>query len=253
MTKKTCVACGEKIGAIKFYVKTTDGGYVCNRCYVDSGLSPSGTSGLAGVIPANSDEVKSIVEKNRNAGAIRGEFSPDLKVSLYAEFDTKNGLFRIPKYNRNAIFKTEDIVSYEVIEDSDKITKGGVGRAVAGGFLFGGVGAIVGATTAKQKKVVEHLEVIVNIQDAQKTILPINIVITDTPMEIGSMGLNLRLQELKKLVQALDRYANPVEQTPEHIQALSPADEIRKYKSLFDDGIITEEEFDAKKKELLNI
>ena len=34
---------------------------------------------------------------------------------------------------------------------------------------------------------------------------------------------------------------------------VSPADEIRKYKALLDDGIITQEEFDAKKKELLGI
>ena len=31
----------------------------------------------------------------------------------------------------------------------------------------------------------------------------------------------------------------------------SPADEIRKYKELFDEGIITAEEFEKKKKELL--
>ena len=33
----------------------------------------------------------------------------------------------------------------------------------------------------------------------------------------------------------------------------SAADEIRKYKSLLDDGIITQEEFEAKKKQLLNL
>ena len=32
-----------------------------------------------------------------------------------------------------------------------------------------------------------------------------------------------------------------------------PIEEIRKYKSLLDDGIITQEEFDAKKKQLLGI
>lgn len=39
-------------------------------------------------------------------------------------------------------------------------------------------------------------------------------------------------------------------QSPGTIQP-SAADEIRKYKQLFDDGIISEEEFNAKKKELL--
>ena len=37
------------------------------------------------------------------------------------------------------------------------------------------------------------------------------------------------------------------------VQTTSGADEIQKYKKLLDDGIITQEEFDAKKKQLLGI
>ena len=37
------------------------------------------------------------------------------------------------------------------------------------------------------------------------------------------------------------------------INSLSPADEIKKYKELQDDGIITEEEFNKKKKDLLEL
>lgn len=37
------------------------------------------------------------------------------------------------------------------------------------------------------------------------------------------------------------------------VRQLSSADEILKYKKLLDDGIITQEEFEAKKKELLNL
>ena len=33
----------------------------------------------------------------------------------------------------------------------------------------------------------------------------------------------------------------------------SPADELRKWKQLLDDGVITQEEFDAKKKQLLGL
>ena len=36
-------------------------------------------------------------------------------------------------------------------------------------------------------------------------------------------------------------------------QAASPVDELRKYKQLLDDGIITQAEFDAKKKQLLGL
>lgn len=37
------------------------------------------------------------------------------------------------------------------------------------------------------------------------------------------------------------------------VQSLDEADQIRKFKSLLDDGIITEEEFEAKKKQLLGL
>lgn len=37
------------------------------------------------------------------------------------------------------------------------------------------------------------------------------------------------------------------------VQPLDEADQIRKFKSLLDDGIITEEEFEAKKKQLLGL
>ena len=37
------------------------------------------------------------------------------------------------------------------------------------------------------------------------------------------------------------------------VQQLSPADEIKKYKELLDCGLITQEEFDAKKKQLLGL
>lgn len=41
--------------------------------------------------------------------------------------------------------------------------------------------------------------------------------------------------------------------TPQVIQQASPADEIKKYKELLDAGVITQEEFDAKKKQLLGL
>ena len=42
-------------------------------------------------------------------------------------------------------------------------------------------------------------------------------------------------------------------QQPGTAAVLSAADEIRKFKGLLDDGIISQSEFDAKKKELLNL
>ena len=43
------------------------------------------------------------------------------------------------------------------------------------------------------------------------------------------------------------------EETVDAAPAFSPADEIKKYKELLDMGAITQEEFDAKKRQLLNL
>ena len=59
--------------------------------------------------------------------------------------------------------------------------------------------------------------------------------------------LALRMQEEQDLL-AQREAVNPPNYT-----STSPADEIAKYKELLDSGAITQEEFDAKKKQLLGL
>lgn len=58
---------------------------------------------------------------------------------------------------------------------------------------------------------------------------------------------NETAQAIKNKIEQLQMKADKVRVTP----AISPADEIRKLKSLLDDGIITQEEFQTKKSKLL--
>ena len=55
-------------------------------------------------------------------------------------------------------------------------------------------------------------------------------------------------EELKK---AINKARNIKEKTENNITVMSNADEIRKYKGLLDDGIITQEEFEIKQQQLL--
>ncbi|MBO5223231.1 MAG: SHOCT domain-containing protein [Clostridia bacterium] len=45
----------------------------------------------------------------------------------------------------------------------------------------------------------------------------------------------------------------PAPQSTPQVAALSPAEELKKFKELLDMGVITQEEFDAKKKALLGL
>jgi hypothetical protein len=56
-------------------------------------------------------------------------------------------------------------------------------------------------------------------------------------------------KEPKKLSPKNQKESTPAQVSP----AVSSADELKKFKELFDGGVITQEEFDAKKKELLGL
>ena len=57
-----------------------------------------------------------------------------------------------------AYYNYEDILDYELVVDGEKHqSQNGVSRAIAGGLLFGGVGALVGANTAKTRKSIKSM------------------------------------------------------------------------------------------------
>lgn len=61
------------------------------------------------------------------------------------------------------------------------------------------------------------------------------------------------LKKERNLLYELKEYIEYRISIPDTVSSLSSADEIRKLKSLLDDGIITQSEFDAKKKQLLGL
>ena len=74
-------------------------------------------------------------------------------------------------------YNFDDLVSYELLEDDSIVTSGGVGQALIGGALFGGVGAIAGGITGKriQKKRVEslYIKVTLNTFDHPCLLIPL--------------------------------------------------------------------------------
>ncbi len=60
-----------------------------------------------------------------------------------------------------------DLLNYELLEDDSIVTSGGVGQALVGGALFGGVGAIAGGITGKrvQNKRIESLYIKVTVNN----------------------------------------------------------------------------------------
>ncbi|MFR5876568.1 MAG: hypothetical protein ACLUFN_08765 [Eubacterium sp.] len=60
------------------------------------------------------------------------------------------------------------ITKYEIITEEKIKENSGIGRAIAGGLLFGTAGAVVGAVTAKDKKKKEYFDCITYISDNEE-------------------------------------------------------------------------------------
>lgn len=142
------------------------------------------------------------------------------------------------------------------------VTSGGLGAAVAGGLigsvapnLIGGrTGAIVGAVVGDRQTthVCTSLEVIIILKGSYTKSLTINL-INEEVSRSSAQYLEAKLNG-QKCIDFLKRITGSEDDSARYVQAgISAADEIRKFKELFDSGIITQDEFNAKKKQLLGL
>lgn len=191
------------------------------------------------------------------------------RIPKYFYIDESRRKWTIPQgilrneINQTKIYNYTDIIDFELIEDGNSISKGGVGRAIVGGVLFGGVGAIVGGTTGhKNKKTCTRLQVKIALNNMNKPVEYINLINKETKKSGSRYKSAFDIaQQIMSLLQVIcennktlcePEIQNQVLLNVEQIKT-SNIDEIKKYKELLDMGVISQEEFNIKKKELLNI
>lgn len=138
-----------------------------------------------------------------------------------------------------------DVISYSPVDRGhSEHKKHGITRAVTGGMLFGGVGAVVGATTGgKNFEYVDEIGVNISLKNGDS--LSIKLLRTSTK---AGFVTKEAYSECNQLCALLDSILAENNQNSDDV-----TDQLRKLKSLVDDGILTQEEFDVKKKQLLNI
>ncbi len=179
---ENCRICGEKLkfGLIKS--KCVEG-YICLNCINKAGLVTGATSNITPEI------YQKYLDANNNKIVINDTFNPSLKISNIIEFDDTNRNWRIPvrKGVNPRLYSYNDIVDFELNEDGHTVSSGGLGRAVAGGLLFGGVGAVVGGVTGgkKAKGITTSLFINVIVKDNSAT--NINLTLINKPLKKGSL------------------------------------------------------------------
>lgn len=248
--KATCAICENDCGLNRFQIK--DKLWVCPKCFKAAGLTA--TSPVRTMTP---DVIKSMIAKREVNANKLASFQTTKQVTSLLKVDENAREWFIPDrfaggVKNPRIHSYDEILDFELLEDGGSIVKGGLGRAVAGGVLFGGVGAIIGGATGKRKSkpTCTSLKIKITLNDMTTPTEYINLITTETPKSsILYQTCEKQALEILSLFQVMCE-SNKVTQT---VQEQSTADEIAKFKQLLDSGVITEDEFEAKKKQLLGL
>lgn len=193
--------------------------------------------------------------QNRNTEETLSEsgFTPTVNIAGL-RIDEKHGLWN--KQGMTTVLNLSEITDCEVIEDGVSYkSDNGVMRAVVGGALFGGVGAIVGAVTSSSSERVSHLSVCIY---TNNPIFPkVNINLISQPTAKSSTIYRTNKSTAESIVSYINKVSGLSERKqisviPDTTATVTNADELAKYKKLLDEGAITEEEYSKIKEKILS-
>lgn len=223
---KTCDVCGVKLGLMNNY-KISDGN-ICALCTtLCSSYQTESVNNMKEYRKINKDR-----KSNFSETQILKNFGSEV-----VHIDSNHKLFYIGKIINTIYYSFDEIVNYgyDITElETTTKKKGGITRALVGGALAGPVGAVVGSSTAKAKS---------------------------TTSSKKTFYLNLKTYSGNKKIlisfppKGLKEFADKCisqHSTSNDISELSITDKLKTISELKEQGIITEEEFNNKKKELLS-
>lgn len=237
------------------------------------------------------DKINEIKETKEAEKELKSIFKPNKKISNL-QIDSVNKLFRIKNASAEAykkkdgfakkaltistfgtsklvekaistgdkIYSFSELIDFELLEDDISIASGGLGRAFVGGVAFGGVGAIVGAATGKKttKKQITQLILKININNLETPCIMIPYIIS--PTKTTSKEYKEAFNTSHQVMSALNVITNQKENSQEeqenetiNTDIIDEFETIKKLKELLDMGIISDQEFETKKKEILNL
>ena len=155
------------------------------------------------------------------------------------------GYYRTDK-KKYSVYNLSDILEFEYIEDGTSQVKGGLGRA-----LVGGVGAIVGGATGTKetKRIVKEMKIKFVIKGDIPTIDYLSIKGASS-IKSDSYQYGEYIKQLHEILGILN-HATPKEEI--NTEESKEAVELKKFKQLLEDGLITQEEFDIKRKQILGL
>ena len=243
--KELCTICEQNESS-----KKLSDGFICKDCMKK--CSPFINAFLADWKTISRDKaINAIKDHENNLDRIQA-FDKTQSVGTYLEVDSVNKFWKVSSIP-NVIFLYNEIIDFELLENGQTVTKGSLSGAVVGAALFGGVGAVVGSVAGKKQKQ-EIIEYKIKITTNNIYFPSVYIdFLSNGKVKDGSFTQKLNVKLAQEALSLLTQITNSSTQQQSTPNTTSVADEILKLKQLMDSGIISEEEFNSKKTQLLNL
>lgn len=265
---KTCIYCKKNLGIFDGKINLNDGKSLCTSCAQKAGINTwSGSSLVAaqnissqnlirmidGKKPLTSEDMMLVPYREQNKFRIEN-FVPTNRIGDLIQFSDDTKEFVIGSDDTADIFEYKNIVDYELLQNGATISKGSMGSAFVGGLLFGTMGAVVGAAGSKRVDidVCTNLSIKITLKDTYRKVCYITFV--NGSLATNSNAYNVAYTLAQNCMSYFKVACEMVQEKDSKVVIQnSNADELRKFKELLDDGIISAEEFEQKKKQLLGL
>ncbi|WP_193065338.1 DUF4428 domain-containing protein [Oceanobacillus oncorhynchi] len=245
-----CAICGNETSFFQNRRKIANDEVICNACFLKAKtLSPKQ---MIFTKKVTADEIRESIKDSNKNGEKFLDFNSTREIGDIIKFDDDNKKILISEYLEYHVINYSDVISFELLEDGDVVKSSGLGRAVAGGLLFGGAGAVVGAVTGKgkEKNYCNSIKIRVNTKNLEQS--SYYIIFLNKKVKVDSSEYTLAYLQANETLSILQTNCDVQEDDAEST-TVSASDEILKYKNLLDAGAITEDEYNQKKKQLLGL
>lgn len=265
---KICINCNKSLGVLDGKLHLKDGNCICANCFKKARIhtwlgyehlhaqdisSENMLRMVRGEKPLTAEDQMLMPQRSQNEARIKA-FNATSSVGKWIKFDDNAKEFIVGEGDTADLFEYSNIIDFELIQNGTSVSKGTSGGAFVGGLLYGTTGAVIGAASNKRTTVAvcSNLEIKITLRDTYKKICYINFINSNisTSSKIYQNVYSLVQNCMSYLKIACDMVQENSRENGAVVNT-SNADELRKFKELLDENIITAEEFEAKKRQLL--